>query len=255
MVAVEERKVTQDGGLSSRQACGHPAAPRPGRPMGSACRRPLMSTATSIEGTETTWNPTTGSVRISPGCGHEPEAGWWLLAPGGRLVGPPGGLPPRCVLQGDAPGGRGWSGLVAGEPGQRKAADLCGRFSGGDPARQRLPGGRRQQDPRAVMPGAHPRVLKAGDLVDHRLTVGGGGPKAAPLVGQARVPGRRAAAHPVGGGWRRPPRAARVATGRLRRGVRRRADHRRAAGRCRRPGRGRRGAGGTGPARWRAGGP
>ena len=27
-----------------------------------------MSTATSIEWTETTWNPTTGCDRISPGC-------------------------------------------------------------------------------------------------------------------------------------------------------------------------------------------
>lgn len=29
-----------------------------------------MSTATSIEWTETTWNPTTGCDRISPGCDH-----------------------------------------------------------------------------------------------------------------------------------------------------------------------------------------
>src|SRR6266702_5961524 len=29
-----------------------------------------MSTATSIEWTETTWNPTTGCDRVSPGCDH-----------------------------------------------------------------------------------------------------------------------------------------------------------------------------------------
>jgi protein gp37 len=46
-------------------AAGHPGADAPWWQGGQA-----MSTATTIEWTKATWNPTTGCDRISPGCDH-----------------------------------------------------------------------------------------------------------------------------------------------------------------------------------------
>ncbi len=45
----------------------HPNAGNPSRPINS---KPAMGTNTSIEWTESTWNPVTGCTKISAGCAH-----------------------------------------------------------------------------------------------------------------------------------------------------------------------------------------